>query len=119
METKIKLSQAESLQKELSQLLQENVSFPLKFEVRNIINSFKDSIENYRETIKSIFEKYGEIDEDKGTSKILEKNQKVAEKELKALNEKEIKVKGKIKLEDLEKLTSEYPYFLIFDIVKK
>ena len=118
--TKIKLAQAPSLQQELSQLLTENISFSTKWDIRNILNSFKTEVENFNNTRIEVFKKFGELlDEKTQRYAIKDQYKKEAEKELKALAEKEIKITGKLPLKELASIKSEHPYFLVFELVEK
>ena len=116
---KFKLSKLYQLQNELSLLLNEKISFTTKWEIRNIINSFKDSQENFQKTREEIYKKFGEEDKEKGGYNIAQEKIEEANKELKDLGNKEVSVTGKIALKELETIESENPYFLVFGIVEK
>lgn len=113
---KFKLSQALKLQKELYNLLNENISFLVKFEIRNMINSFKSDVENYSTTVNELFKTYGE--QKNGDYFIKPENLSKANKELKSISEKEIEIKGSLSKESLKDVKSENQYLFVFDLLK-
>ena len=114
--TKFKLSAAPKLQKELYSLLNENISFLVKLEIRNIINSFKSEVEDYSITVNELYQKYGEQKE--GDVFIKPKNIKKVDEEMRSISEKEIEIKGSLSKESLKDVKSENEYFIVFDLIK-
>ena len=117
--TKIQLGKLNHLQKELTQLLSEKISFTTKWEIRNILNGLKDNAKNLQETLTEIYKKYGEEDVEAGAYKLKPENVKEANEELKKLTEKKIEITGKLPLKELESIKSENHYFEVFALVEK
>jgi hypothetical protein len=118
MSTKIKLGQVTQLQKELTSLLGEKISFSVKWEIKTMLDSIKDAATNLNETVSEIYKKYGE-EISEGNFKIKEDKISIANKELVKLTEKEIEVSGKLALSDLSGIESDFQYYDIFSLVEK
>lgn len=119
--TKLKLAQTETLNQELEALLNEEISFGVKFDIVSVKNKLKPVLENLQSQRLELFKKYGKESKEQAGTYTLE-GSKEFDKGVKALNElfsKEIEVKHTpFAMSDFKNLKSKIPYQLIYRLFK-
>ena len=122
MQIKLKLSEVDALSRELNDLLNQNVKFSVKFDIRKNMSKLKPVLESLQTTHQELIKEYGVEDEEKKIF-TLEGSEKAQDglNELVVLYNKQETIKDLIPLknEDFDKVTSEYPYDIVFKLIKK